>query len=67
VVELVRAPAGQADFEEAVRLLTENAAMWSSLLSHSVSLDEIRAGVHPGQRQEPRSSEDFGDDGLTNK
>jgi threonine dehydrogenase-like Zn-dependent dehydrogenase len=35
-----RAP-GQADFDEAIRLLGENAGAWSSLLTHSVSLDEF--------------------------
>lgn len=35
-----RAP-GQADFDEAIRLLRENAGVWSSLLTHSVPLDEF--------------------------
>jgi threonine dehydrogenase-like Zn-dependent dehydrogenase len=35
-----RAP-GQVDFDEAVRLLQENANGWSSLLTHSVSLDDF--------------------------
>jgi (R,R)-butanediol dehydrogenase / meso-butanediol dehydrogenase / diacetyl reductase len=35
-----RAP-GQVDFDEAIRLLKENANGWSSLLTHSVSLDDF--------------------------
>jgi threonine dehydrogenase-like Zn-dependent dehydrogenase len=37
-----RAP-GKVDFDEAIRLLRENAGVWSSLLTHSVSLDEFES------------------------
>jgi (R,R)-butanediol dehydrogenase/meso-butanediol dehydrogenase/diacetyl reductase len=36
-------PPGQADFDEAIRLLRENAGSWSPLLTHSISLDEFES------------------------
>ena len=56
---------GQSDFEESMRLLQQDPALWSSMLTDCVPLNEIRRGFELAANRNLRHGKGHSDDELT--